>query len=76
VNAPRAHECAEPQQHKARRLAETDAGAWAATYQATHGLSNIDMIAALQAVQATILRYLDRDDEERRTGYRHRMAGE
>ena len=71
-----AHECAEPQQHKARRLAETDAGAWAATYQATHGLSNIDMIAALQAAQAMILRYLERDDEERRTGFRHRMAGE
>lgn len=76
MTIPRLHECAEPQRHKARRLAEIDVGAWAATYQATHGLSDIDMIAALQAVQATILRYLDRDDEERRTGFRHRMAGE
>ena len=76
MTIPRLHECAEPQRHKTRRLAEIDAETWAATYQAGHGLSSIDMIAALQAVQAMFLRYLERDDEERRTGYRHRMAGE
>ena len=76
MTIPRLHECAEPQRHKTRRLAEIDAETWAATYQAGHGLSSIDMIAALQAAQAMILRYLERDDEERRTGYRHRMAGE
>ena len=76
MTIPRLHECAEPQRHKTRRLAEIDAEAWAVTYQAGHGLSDIDMLAALQAVQAMFLRYLEHDDEERRTGYRHRMAGE
>ena len=70
------HECTEEEQHRAARRAAAGLTTWLLGYQDEHGLSDMGMLVALGTAQWTFLRYVERDDEERRTGYRHRMAGE
>jgi len=70
------YECGEGDRHKARRHAEMEVGLWLLDYMEAHGLSDIDMLAVLANATQQHLRHLDRDDEERRTGFRHRLAGE
>jgi hypothetical protein len=74
--APRRTKCAEEDRHKAQRQAGTQVSLWLFGYAKAHGLSDLDMLGVLAEVTAVFLRYAARDDEERRTGYRHRLAGE
>lgn len=71
-----ARECTEEDRHKACRKAEADLGIWLLDYVGEHGLTDVDMLRALSYVMDTTLRHVQRDDEERRTGFRHRLAGE
>ncbi len=72
----REYECAEEERHRAERLAESEVHMWLFEYQIEHGLSDIDMLTVLDYSHRVYLRHIDRDDEERRTGFRHRLAGE
>lgn len=72
----RVRKCAEEDRHRAKRLAETQVFTWLLNYQEERGLSDIDMLGVLAEAQQLYVGYLDRNDEERRTGFRHRMAGE
>ena len=69
-------ECAEEERHRARQSAEAEVETWVLGYAHDNGLSDLDLLRVLGYVTQTVLRYADRDDEERRTGFRHRMAGE
>jgi hypothetical protein len=69
-------ECAEEAQHKARRLAVPEVENLLLRYQGEHGLSDIVMALVLTEITRMFLQYVGRDDEERRTGFRHRLAGE
>ena len=68
--------CTEQPRHDARRRAENDIEMMLLDYASDHGISDIDMLAVLGAISQMYVRYVDRDDEERRTGFRHRLAGE
>lgn len=45
-------------------------------YQDEHDLSDTEMVSVLAACQPTFLAGVVRDEDERRTGYRRRLAGE
>lgn len=68
--------CPDSERHTARRRAETEVETWLVDYADEHGLSSIDLLVVLVAVSQMLLRYVDRDEEEQRTGFRHRMPGE
>jgi hypothetical protein len=69
-------ECAEETRHRARRTARIHIEEMLLDYQQQRGLSDLDMLCVLSDIARTTLRYIDRNDEERRTGFRHRLAGE
>ena len=69
-------ECADQVRHQAQQKARAEVGMWLLNYADEHGLSDLDMLTILNEATTTFLRYADRDDEERRTGFRHRLAGE
>lgn len=69
-------ECTEQGRHKVRRRAESAVELMLLAYAEENHLSDIDMLAVLAGVSRMYLRYVDRDDEERRTGFHHRLAGE
>lgn len=71
-----ASECTEGQRHAARQKARADVEEFVFDYASAHGIGYLDILGVLAEVSVTALRYADRDDEERRTGFRHRLPGE